>query len=408
MDCLFIHGNYPAQFKHLAPLLAQAGHRVVFLTNRNDTDKLGDTKIEVRQYILHRGASPQTHHYLTSTEEAVLQGQAVLRAIDDLIKEGFQPRFVITHGGVGLGLFIKDILPKSIHIGYFEWYFQPETTRHLINNLNLNSKLSSSLRNLPILHELEKCDIAVTPTKWQKQQFPEAYLSKIEVIFDGIDTHFFRPPAHEKHRKNYPITIQNRETKKKFEIFKDTRLISYATRGMEPLRGFPEFMRSLPQLFKKFDDLIVVIAGADRRAYSYDAPSHEGSWKNHLLAELNDQIPSNKLYFTGLLDYNDYRELLWRTNLHCYFTKPYVTSWSLFEAAACGARLAVNKNQATEGIIEEKSANWVSLDDQINLTQQLEILLAEPGTQSKLCPEFDLQTSLKKWERLLNSALQRS
>ena len=29
---------------------------------------------------------------------------------DDLIKGGFQPRFVVTHGGVGLGLFIKDIL----------------------------------------------------------------------------------------------------------------------------------------------------------------------------------------------------------------------------------------------------------------------------------------------------------
>ena len=408
MDCLFIHGNYPAQFKHLAPLLAQAGHRVVFLTNRNDIDKLGDTKIEIRQYLLHRGANPQTHHYLTSTEEAILQGQAILRAIDELIKEGFQPKFVVTHGGLGLGLFIKDILPKSIHIGYFEWYFQPETTKHLIENFNLDSQLSSSLRNLPILHELEKCDIAVTPTKWQKQQFPRAYHSKIEVIFDGIDTKFFKPQAHDKQNRNYPITLQNRDTKEKFEISKDTRLISYATRGMEPLRGFPEFMRSLPRLFKRYDDLQVVVAGADRRAYSYDAPSHEGSWKNHLLAELKNQIPNDRLLFTGLLDYNDYRKLLWRTNLHCYFTKPYVTSWSLFEAAACGARLAVNKNQATEGIVEAKTANWVSLDNQFILSQQLEVLLAKPGIQSKLSPEFDLQTSLKQWEQLLNRALQKS
>ena len=167
-------------------------------------------------------------------------------------------------------------------------------------------------------------------------------------------------------------------------------------------------MRSLPRLFKRYDDLQVVVAGADRRAYSYDAPSHEGSWKNHLLAELKNQIPNDRLLFTGLLDYNDYRKLLWRTNLHCYFTKPYVTSWSLFEAAACGAHLAVNKNPATEGIIEEKTANWVSLDDQVLLAQQLEVLLAKPGIQSKLNSEFDLQTSLKQWEQLLNSALQKS
>ena len=44
--------------------------------------------------------------------------------------------------------------------------------------------------------------------------------------------------------------------------------------------------------------------------------------------------------------------------------------------------LAVNKNPATEGIIEEKTANWVSLDDQILLTQQLEVLLAKSGIQS--------------------------
>ena len=30
---------------------------------------------------------------------------------------------IISHGGNGLGLFIKDLVPDAIHIGYFEWYF---------------------------------------------------------------------------------------------------------------------------------------------------------------------------------------------------------------------------------------------------------------------------------------------
>ena len=55
------------------------------------------------------------------------------------------------------------------------------------------------------------------------------------------------------------------------------RILSYATRGMEPLRGFPEFMRMLPARMERFDDLQVVIAGRDRVAYSYQAPSHGGS-----------------------------------------------------------------------------------------------------------------------------------
>ena len=48
---------------------------------------------------------------------------------------------------------------------------------------------------------------------------------------------------------------------------------------MELPRGFPEFMRALPPPLENNPGLQVVIAGADRRAYSYDAPSHNGSWR---------------------------------------------------------------------------------------------------------------------------------
>ena len=51
-------------------------------------------------------------------------------------------------------------------------------------------------------------------------------------------------------------------------------MLSYATRGMEPLRGF-EFIKALPYVLKSNPELNVFIAGADRRAYSYDAPKTE-------------------------------------------------------------------------------------------------------------------------------------
>ena len=84
------------------------------------------------------------------------------------------------------------------------------------------------------------------------------------------------------------------------------RILSYATRGMEPLRGFPEFMRMLPARMERFDDLQVVIAGRDRVAYSYQAPSHGGSWKKRFFAELRCKLNRSRLHFTGLLNYGDY------------------------------------------------------------------------------------------------------
>ena len=145
---------------------------------------------------------------------------------------------------------------------------------------------------------------------------------------------------------------------------------------MEPLRGFPEFMRALPALLRKNKNLVVVIAGADRRAYSYDAPSHNGSWRRHLLEELGNFDGRERIIFTGLLTYTDYRLLLWRSNLHCYLTRPYVTSWSLFEAAACGAHLAVNKSPATHGIAKENSVTWLDLDKPDGIADTLESALS--------------------------------
>ena len=409
MDFLFIHGNYPAQFKHLAALLGQnPNNRVVFLTAREDAHEDALPGVEIHRYSCHRAPCLETHHYLQATEEAVLQGQAVLREVSDLINKGLKPRIVVTHGGMGIGLFIKDLLPDVLHVGYFEWYFRPDTTRHLLAEFNLDSQLKVGLRNLPIIQELDRCDLAVVPTTWQKKQFPAEYQSKLEVIFDGIDQNFFKALPKDKDISSSDMTLTNRESGHEVLIRGGARVLSYATRGMEPLRGFPEFMRVLPKLLEKYSDLEVVIAGIDRRAYSYDAPNHSGSWKEHMLAELGPFQGKDRVHFVGLLTYPDYRNLLWRTTLHCYFTRPYVTSWSLFEAAACEAKLAISKGPATEGIVKPESAVWVDLDDQNNIETTLSEGLEKPNKKSKILPGFELSHCIQKWEKLLNSGLQSS
>jgi glycosyltransferase involved in cell wall biosynthesis len=408
MDILFIHGNYPAQFRHLAALLARdPNHRVVFLTARQDAATEALPGLEIHTYSCHRGANPQTHHYLQASEEAVLQGQAVLRKLSELLEGGLRPRVVVTHAGMGVGLFIKDVLPQALHVGYFEWYFQPDTTRHLMATYDLDAQLKTGLRNLPILQELERCDLAVAPTAWQKNQFPMAYQAKLNVIFDGVDTSFFHPKPAQLDLTASDLTLCNRDSGEQVAVKAGNRLLSYATRGMEPLRGFPEFLRALPPLLQRFEDLQVVVAGADRRAYSYNAPSHGGSWKDHLLAELGKFHGLERVHFTGLLTYQDYRNLLWRSNLHCYFTRPYVTSWSLFEAAACGARLAVNRSPATLGIAEDDSVLWVDLDADHGISEPLKHGLEDrQGPGARIQRGYELSTSLRQWEELLNRGLQ--
>ena len=78
-------------------------------------------------------------------------------------------------------------------VSYMEWYFRPETSKYLYENFQLNDSLSVQTRNWPILQELIWADVVISPTAWQRQQFPMPWRDQIKVIFDGVNTNLFRP-----------------------------------------------------------------------------------------------------------------------------------------------------------------------------------------------------------------------
>ena len=308
MNILFIHGNFPGQFKDIAPALAdRCGGRVLFLTLSDNPQDILLPNVEVRQFCLHRNVCGDTHAYVQPAELAVLKGQAVLRTLNQLHQEeGFIPDVVVCHGGMGFGLFVKALMPKVRLISYMEWYFTLKNSKALFADLSINDQLKLESRNLPLLHEMVMADEIVCPTEWQKSQFPVAFQDQIKVIFDGVDLDFFCPgPAPD------PLVLNQGKDSPPLSFSADQLLLTYGTRGMEPLRGFPEFMRAAAVAQQHFPNLQVVVFGKDRTAYSYESPHETGSWKSYMLEELNDQLDLDRLHFTGLLSYGEllYREL---------------------------------------------------------------------------------------------------
>ena len=163
MDILFIHGNYPAQFRHLcAGFGANPSHRTMFLTARKDADQGELEGVNIAQYEQHRQASENIHHYLKTTEDCVLQGQAILRSIDNLMQQGFRlsSSFFMEEWASECTL---DVLPDAILIGYFEWWFTARTTKYLVKDFDLNTH-QHAVRNLPTHHEIAECDIGDSNT----------------------------------------------------------------------------------------------------------------------------------------------------------------------------------------------------------------------------------------------------
>jgi len=407
MDVLFVHGNYPGQFWHLAEGMGRKpSNRVVFLTNRSDPELHHLEGVAVRRYEPHREVAPGVHSYLRSSEQAVLNGQAVVRALSELLQEGFRPRLVIAHGGNGLLLFLRQLLPNSCLVGYFEWWFNDRQAPWLFGADSLDSRMRMVCRNGISLQELELCDLAVTPTAWQRSQFPVAQQQRLKVVFDGVDTTLFQPQPWAGE-----LILQGETADQPLLLRPDVRVLSYATRGMEPLRGFPQFMRMLPALMQRCPDLEVVVAGRDRVAYSYPAPSHGGSWKQHLLAELGNQLDHSRLHFTGLLNYGDYVRLLQRSDLHVVLSRPYVTSWGLFQAAACGSQLMVNHDPSMDYVLADQQVLRVDLEQPQQLLDSaagwLEGAVQRRGIKraSLLKPEWELSNCLVQWQRLLQQSM---
>ena len=64
MNILFIHGNYPGQFKGIAANLAAQGHRVIYLSHPATGTSWHLPGVSVRRFAPHREPNPSIHPYL--------------------------------------------------------------------------------------------------------------------------------------------------------------------------------------------------------------------------------------------------------------------------------------------------------------------------------------------------------
>ena len=408
MNILFIHGNYPAQFRQLLEVLGeQRQHDIRFLTCRRDHNQHPITGVQAITFDDIEGSICSPHALVNTTDQAIRRGELIQSKLLELAQSGFVPKLVFVHAGNGLSSLIKQLIPNCVLVNYFEWYFSADCSKVLLAKDDIGTRNMVSLRNLLSEHELIHCDAAVIPTQWQASRFPRLLQPKLEVVFDGIDTGYFQPPVGDLSTSDLVLEGEYDQLHVKSGEF----LLSYATRGMEPLRGFPEFMRALPAVLKNTPQLKILIGGRDRSAYGAPAPTHNGSWKKKILDELGEFEGHERIVFTGLMNYGNYLKMLQRTNLHCYFTKPYVTSWSLFEAASCGTPILTNTGEATTGTLPintKRALSWEEVEDPTVLADRISRLICMNEPRHTYLPaKFERGFCRQAWQGVINRALQK-
>ncbi|WP_373480059.1 glycosyltransferase family 4 protein [Geminocystis sp.] len=370
---LFIHPNFPAQFRHLCQVLGKdSNYEVIFITKREEGQIEGIKKII---YQPSREAKIETHHYIRNLENAVLQGQAIYRVTTQLKQEGFYPDIVYGHSGWGPTLFIKDIFPRAKFLCYFEWFYNAhgsDADFDPSDPLSADDEARIRVKNAPILIDLYSCDRGLSPTLWQKQQFPPEYQSKITVLHDGVDTEFFKPNADTK------LVIPEIN----LDLSKVTEIITYVARGMEPYRGFPQFIETIDILQKRRPNTHFVIVGQNRVAYGKQLPDGK-TYKDVMLEKVS--LDLSRVHFTGLLSYDYYLKVLQVSSAHIYLTRPFVLSWSMLESMATGCVVVASKTKPVEELIQDNyNGLFVPFFSPENIADKVEYALDNPEIMAKI------------------------
>jgi glycosyltransferase involved in cell wall biosynthesis len=328
MRLLFVHQNFPGQYRHLAEHYAAAGHEVVAIGEVANVKRNAPLP-GVRLFGYENKEKPSVG-FNASVLQASARGRAVAAACLRLRKAGFSPDVVFAHIGWGEALFLKDVFPDARIVLYCEYFYRsrggdvgfdpgyPATAEQM---------LRLRVMNAPLLMSLDASDVGLAPTRWQWSRFPAPQRPRIAVIHDGIDTDLLCPSGST-----------------------EPELITYVARNLEPYRGFHVFMRAIPEIQRRRPRARIVVVGGEDVSYSPRLPAGE-TYKKRLLKELAGKIDLSRIHFTGRIPYAQYLDLLRRSAAHVYLTYPFVLSWSMLEAMSAGCLVIGSRTAPVEEVI---------------------------------------------------------
>jgi glycosyltransferase involved in cell wall biosynthesis len=377
---LFIHQNFPGQYKHLAPLLARQGHHCVALTLRvkEATTWQG---VRVIPYTLPNRDGQALHPWLVDFDTKLTRGEACWRAARALKARGYAPDLILAHPGWGESLFLRDLWPEARLGLYCELY-------HLADWPHLNfdpefpardpeaEPLRIRMKNINNHLHFAEAHAGISPTRFQADTFPQPFRDHITVSHDGIDT-----------LAACPLPDVRLEVEGAGTLGREDEVITFVNRNLEPYRGYHVFMRALPRLLRERPGARVLIVGGDEVSYGARPPKGQ-TWKQIFIDEVRGQIPDAdwaRVHFLGRIPYDRFLRLLQVSRVHVYLSYPFVLSWSLMEAMSCGAAIVAGDTAPVREVItDDETGRLVDFFDREALVDTVCTLLADEAARQRL------------------------
>ena len=387
MNVLFVHNNFPAQFKHVAASLHRGGvTRMAAIGSETSGDVEG---VDLRRYSS-PGALPAAHTFSRRFEVECRRAEQVMFAALKLREDGFVPDLIVAHCGWGETLPLRSVFPRARLAIYCEFYYRPEGQDVGFDletgQFGLDGLVGLNAKNASSLIALAECDLGLSPTPWQRSTFPREFQSKIHVVHEGVDTKWIAPDPAAKFRLPGGPRIDRTD-----------EVVTYFARGLEPMRGFHIFMRAIPEILRLRPLAQIVIVGAEEVSYGNWAPDG-GSWKQYCLAEILAEIDLTRVHFLERLPHSGLRALMQVSRVHVYLTYPFVLSWSCIEALSAGcAIVASDTAPVRDVIVDGENGVLTPFHDPVALAGAICDLLADPGRRARMSAQAR-ETALRAFD----------
>ncbi len=379
MNILFLHQNFPGQFVHIARALLAVGHHCLALVPAtNNRPRIIPTATYAFTDDQTSSRDPADHYV-----KCVARGSAAAKAMLILKRGGFSADVVVGHCGWGEMLFVRDVWPYARVVTHAEFYYTSEGAdagfdKEFSDPPDLAAAIRLRARNAAMLQSLLDSDHIVAPTRWQASRFPKDVQARTKVIHEGIDTGIARPdPKASVGLGRHKLTLRPGD-----------EVVSFVSRNLEPYRGFHSFMRALPRILRERPNARAVIVGGNKVSYG---PKLKGQgWKARLLKEVGSQLDMERVHFVDVVPHDVFIQLMQVTSVHVYLTYPFVLSWSMLEAMACGAAVVGSRTAPVEEVIENrKNGLLVDFFDYDEIAETVVEALARPADL------FDLRLSAR-------------
>ncbi len=164
---LFVHNNFPAQFRNLAEALKEMGGFELAAIGAESAQSIEG--VALHRYAVSPVDVSGTHPFARRFDAECWRAEQVLMAASALGASGFTPDLVLAHCGWGETLPLRAAFPKAKLVVYAEFFYRGEGQDVHIDpeapRLGVDGLAALECKNASTLLALTAADIAISPTR---------------------------------------------------------------------------------------------------------------------------------------------------------------------------------------------------------------------------------------------------